>query len=146
MPLTNNLSSVVLARHTSNIMEMYYDRDFAVVRAEKVAALVAQTWGDSNSNHFEEFQKRIKAQCLSALQIGLHGPLPQHVSAAKHILRCVQAKANSGQVSSSYRSDATTGERWHLLASSSNVCGATNNPGKGLLVFYLPMLSCTGRA
>jgi hypothetical protein len=43
VPLTDNLSSVVLARHTSNIMEMYYDRDFAAVQAEKAAALVVQT-------------------------------------------------------------------------------------------------------
>jgi hypothetical protein len=67
MPLTDNLSSVVLARHTSNIMEMYYDRDFTVIRAKKAAVLVVQMWGDSNSNYFEEFQKRIKAQYLSAL-------------------------------------------------------------------------------
>jgi hypothetical protein len=40
MPLTDNLSSVVLACHTSNIMEMYYDRDFAAIRAEKAAILV----------------------------------------------------------------------------------------------------------
>jgi hypothetical protein len=67
-------------------MEIYYDHDFTIIQAEKMAVLIVQIWGDNNSNHFEEFQKRIKAQCLSALQIGSHGPLPQYIVVAKYIL------------------------------------------------------------